>query len=92
MSWFRNCERAATAIAAANERGGKPNTTKMEFLEERLEYFIDDYSKKRNGSRDTAATLQKITIIMSVLVTLILGVKTSPVLPDGVDQYFHLLH
>jgi hypothetical protein len=50
-------------------------TRKIDFLEDRLNWFIDDYKHKRNLSRDAAGRFKLVNIFISGFVTLLLGIS-----------------
>jgi len=66
-------------------------TRKIDFLEDRLNWFIDDYKHKRNLSRDAAGRFKLVNIFISGFVTLLLGIKSVPVFPASTENYFSLV-
>jgi hypothetical protein len=69
-----------------------PNySSKVEFIEDRLNWFIDDYRKKRNQSRDAAGNFKLINIFTSGTVTLLLGIKSSPIFSGSIEGYLSLM-
>jgi hypothetical protein len=49
----------------------------MEFLEERLTFFIKDYKNKRDKSRDLSNSVKIISISVGAIVTILVGLKSA---------------
>jgi hypothetical protein len=75
-------------IHARDQR--KSYQSKEEFIHDHLDFFIKDYRNKRNQSRDSAGRFKIINILTAGMVTLLLGIKSSPVLPSTADGYLSL--
>src|SRR5215472_1069288 len=76
-------------LAASSEPGDYAN--KAGFLDDRLKYFINDYRKKRNHSRNSAAAFKVVTIVIGASLTLLLGVKSNPLLIPAAENYLSVV-
>jgi hypothetical protein len=73
-----------------SDRAAEPDTLSAQqdeiaFLENRISFFISDYKKKRNKSRDLSNTVKILSLGLGALITLLIGLK--PFLDAGLAPY-----
>jgi hypothetical protein len=65
---------------------GQAQANEVAFLKKRLQEEIDNFRKKRSGSRTTAFQIKMTTVTLGALATVALGIKNY--FPPRCDSWF----